>query len=367
MIIKRYVADNMSEAMQKIRYDLGSNAIIVSQRKIRRKGLIGFFCKKIVEVTAAIESDKKYEEIKVEPVTNTPIINNQIKSKDEINSNGEILREIKKINEKINNLNNNKEEIENTKIKIKTKTESILENSDVIDKVIKKVVSRVNNNKLQISEMEKSKIVIEKMIPKGKEEGESRIVLVGPTGVGKTTTIAKLAGRFSIQEKKKVGLITIDTYRIGAVDQLRTYAEIIKIPFQVVYNVNDMDKALEKLKDCEIILVDTTGRNCKNMMQLSELRSYIEKVGTDNINLVLSATTKNKDLEAIINGYKVLNYKQIIITKLDETTTYGSLLNAIEASKKPISYVTTGQTVPDDILKLSPREIANLVLGVDKL
>jgi len=151
------------------------------------------------------------------------------------------------------------------------------------------------------------------------------------------------------------------------VEQLKTYADIIKIPFQVVFNLNDMDKALDKLKDCDAILVDTTGRNSKNLMQLSELRSYIDKVNTDNINLVISATTKNKDINAIISGYKVLNYKNIIITKLDETTTYGSLLNVVDNSRKPINYVTTGQIVPDDILRISAKDIANLILGVDKI
>jgi flagellar biosynthetic protein FlhF len=356
MIIKRYLADNMNEAMMKIRYDLGSQAIIVSQRKIKKPGFLGIFSKKVVEVTAALENDKKEAEIPITPVIEKE--NKQILKED----NQQILNEIKKLSEEIKDLKEVKEEN-----KVKTKTEVILQNSDMNEKSIKKVMTKINSNKEKISELDKARAAIEKLIPKYKDEQDNKIVLVGPTGVGKTTTIAKLAGRWAIQEKKKVGLITIDTYRIGAVEQLKTYADIIKVPFQVVFNLNDMEKALEKLKDCDIILIDTTGRNSKNLMQLSELRSYIDKADTTNINLVISATTKNKDMEAIISGYKVLNYKNLIITKLDETTTYGSLLNAIDSSKKPINYVTTGQTVPDDMLQISPKEIANLILGVDKI
>lgn len=352
MIIKRYLADNMNEAMMKIRYDLGSQAIIISQRKIKKPGFFGIFSKKIIEVTAALENENKtQEEVK------TPVIQKE--------DNNQILEQIKKISEDIKDLKEVKEVKEEDKTK--TKIEAILQNSDMNEKTVKKVMTRINSNKEKTSDIDKARSAIEKLVPKYKENECCRVVLVGPTGVGKTTTIAKLAGRMAIQEKKKVGLITIDTYRIGAVEQLKTYADIIKVPFQVVFNLNDMDKALDRLKDCDVILVDTTGRNSKNLMQLSELRSYIDKVDTDNINLVISATTKNKDMDAIIAGYKVLNYKNIIITKLDETTTYGSLLNAIDNSRKPINYVTTGQTVPDDILRISGKEIANLILGVDKI
>ncbi|MFA6940375.1 MAG: flagellar biosynthesis protein FlhF [Clostridiaceae bacterium] len=349
MIVKRYLADNMNEAMMKIRYDLGSQAIIISQRKIKKPGFFGIFSKKVIEVTAALESENKLqEEVK------TPVIEKE--------NSDQILEQIKKISEEIKDLKEVKEED-----KTKTKTEVLLQNSDMNEKTVKKVVARIKSNKEKISDIDKARSAIENLVPKYKDSDCSRIVLVGPTGVGKTTTIAKLAGRMAIQEKKRVGLITIDTYRIGAVEQLKTYADIIKIPFQVVFNLNDMDKALDKLKDCDAILVDTTGRNSKNLMQLSELRSYIDKVNTDNINLVISATTKNKDINAIISGYKVLNYKNIIITKLDETTTYGSLLNVVDNSRKPINYVTTGQIVPDDILRISAKDIANLILGVDKI
>jgi flagellar biosynthesis protein FlhF len=169
----------------------------------------------------------------------------------------------------------------------------------------------------------------------------------------------------ALVEKRKIGLITIDTYRIGAVEQLRTYADIMNIPFKVVFTMKDMEKTLREMDSCDTILIDTTGRNSKNKMQISELRAFIDKVRTDNIHLVISCTTKNKDIDAIVEGYKQLNYSDVIITKLDETCTYGSVLNILQAAKKPISFVTTGQNVPEDIKSMSSEELAKLVLGED--
>lgn len=129
--------------------------------------------------------------------------------------------------------------------------------------------------------------------------------------------------------------------------------------------MKDMAKAIDNMKSCDIILIDTTGRSSKNEMQISELRAFIDKVQTSNVHLVISCTTKNKDIDVIVNGYKKLNYSDIIITKLDETSTYGSILNILQLAKKPISFVTTGQNVPEDIKIMEPEELAKLVLGED--
>ena len=196
---------------------------------------------------------------------------------------------------------------------------------------------------------------------------KGKVALVGPTGVGKTTTIAKLAGRLALVEKKKVGLITIDTYRIGAIEQLKTYAEIMNIPFKVVITIKEMEEAIESMSDCDVILIDTTGRSSKNTMQISELRAFIEKADPDFVNLVVSATTKNKDIKNILNGYSDLGYDSIIITKLDETTVYGSIYNIAKRSNKPISFVTVGQNVPDDIKIPEKEELARFILGEETL
>ena len=196
---------------------------------------------------------------------------------------------------------------------------------------------------------------------------KGKVVLVGPTGVGKTTTIAKLAGRLALVEKKKVGLITIDTYRIGAIEQLKTYAEIMNIPFKVVITIKEMEDAIESMSDCDVVLIDTTGRSSKNTMQISELRAFVQKAEPDYVNMVISATTKNKDIKSILKGYSELEYGSVIITKLDETTVYGSIYNISRHANKPVSFITTGQNVPDDIKVSTKEELTRFILGEETL
>ena len=396
MIIKRYLVNSMNEAMTRIRYELGKDAVIISQRKIRKPGVKGFFSKKVIEVTAAVENVKKTEENNVQSSIEAikkvlakeelseikPQIKSQVqreqnkeeKPKEEMlveekveapsnEANAELVKEMQEMKNMINSM------VSNAPVKAarKTKVQTKLESNDLSEKVVKKILAKVKTVEENVDEMAKVKIVIEKMINITKPKLQGRIVLVGPTGVGKTTTIAKLAGRIALIEKKKVGLITIDTYRIGAVEQLKTYADIMNIPFKVVLTLKDMEAALESMEDCDVILIDTTGRSSKNTMQISELRAYVDKVKSDNIHLVISCTTKNKDIEAVVEGYKVLNYKNVIITKLDETSTYGSILNILDSAKKPLSFVTTGQNVPDDIKQMTASEISNLILGEDSI
>ena len=211
--------------------------------------------------------------------------------------------------------------------------------------------------------IESFKEIIKKDIEISTEELKGNVVLIGPTGVGKTTTIAKLAGRLALIEKKSVGLITIDTYRIGAVEQLKTYAEIMNIPFKVVITTKEMQEAVNSMKDCDVVLIDTTGRISKNTMQLSELRAFVENAKADSISLVISATTKNKDIKTIVNGYSDLGFDNIIVTKLDETTSYGALYNIKRIANKPFKFITIGQNVPDDIKIPDKEYITKVIFG----
>jgi flagellar biosynthesis protein FlhF len=188
------------------------------------------------------------------------------------------------------------------------------------------------------------------------------VALIGPTGVGKTTTIAKLAANFSLVAGRKVGLITLDTYRIAAVEQLKTYAEIIGLPVQVAYSPKELKEALRKLQDKDLILIDTAGHSQNNQLHMAELRNFFEGVEAE-IHLVISATTKPRDVDEIISVFGQLPINRVIVTKLDETSAYGVLLHTCERARVPIAFVTTGQGVPEDIEVADGQRIAQLILG----
>ncbi len=373
MIIKKYIVNNMNEAMNRIRYELGKDAVIISQRKIKKPGFRGIFSPKVMEVTAAIDNNKSSIEtdmqssidaIKKAMETKVPIkdkeensFENLLKSRE--SSNNDLFKEMQEMKEMILKINNSS----NENISHKSEIELNLEKNDLNEELIKTIIARANVIEENLSEDEKIKRAIEDMISLADIKMEGVIVLAGPTGVGKTTTIAKMAGRLALIERKRVGLITIDTYRIGAIEQLNTYADIMNIPFKSVFSVKEMESALESMKDCDVILIDTTGRSSKNVMQIAELNSFIQKISTNNIHLVISATTKDKDISSIVQGYNTLNFNSVIITKLDETTTYGSILNILQCAGKPLSFVTTGQNVPDDFRKINVDEVIDLILG----
>lgn len=353
MIIKRYVVDNMNEAMIKIRYELGNEAVIVSQRKIKQKGLIGIFKKKKLEVTAAVD-DKSKKSAAEKQSSN--------KEKDVYKEIDELKNMIQSIVEKKDNSTVKKE----NKNKFKQR---LIENDiseEIVDDLLNIIREKYKDKRLNASIYEKEIYKALEEIIKTDEKVEGRIqVFVGPTGVGKTTTIAKLASHYTLYQNKKVGLITIDTYRIGAVEQLKTYAEILGVPFGVILTSKDIPEVMDKMRDCDVILVDTMGRNSKNTMQISEIRKFIEELKADKTYLVISMTTKQKDLAAIIDNYKIVNYNSMILTKVDETDVCGSILTCIKKSNVPVSYLTFGQNVPEDIEVAKKEKLARLILGAD--
>ncbi|USG67943.1 flagellar biosynthesis protein FlhF [Brevibacillus ruminantium] len=185
----------------------------------------------------------------------------------------------------------------------------------------------------------------------------------GPTGVGKTTTIAKLAADCMLKEKRKVGFITADTYRIAAVEQLKTYANILNVPFEVVFSPKEVPQAMERLSGCDLIFVDTAGRNYRNDEYVQGIRDLVV-TGTNSLNfMVLSLTAKYSDMRTIIQNFEDIPVSRLIFTKADETEAYGAMLNVAVETNLSISYVTTGQNVPDDIVVASPRLIANMIMG----
>lgn len=193
---------------------------------------------------------------------------------------------------------------------------------------------------------------------------DTRIVYIaGPTGVGKTTTIAKLAAEQLFKQGRKVGLITSDTYRISAVEQLRTYAAILNMPLEVVQSPGDLQRALFRLEGCDLVLMDTAGRNYRNEMLVAELQSLLAKELKSETFLVLSMTSKSRDMKMIVEHFGRYQLDKVIFTKLDETGSYGPLFNVLNDFPLKLSYMTNGQNVPEDLLMATKEQLSGMLLG----
>jgi flagellar biosynthesis protein FlhF len=238
--------------------------------------------------------------------------------------------------------------------------------------IIKNVQRQIRPEHAENAEFVREKIAeqLEKYMPvagpitRTKAHGPHVVALIGPTGVGKTTTIAKLAANLKLREKRKVGLITIDTYRIAAIDQLRKYADIIGSPLKVVGSPDDLREAIISMsQDCEFILIDTAGRSPNDTLKLNELKTFLAVASPDEVHLVLSTTSSQACVELAIERFSDVRADKIIFTKLDEAAHVGVMLNVVRKVNKSLSYVTTGQDVPDDIEVGKGRRLAQLILG----
>lgn len=242
---------------------------------------------------------------------------------------------------------------------------------DLACEIVNKVNKSIRPEHTSQNEFVREKIAeqLEKLIPtsgpihRTKKEGPHIVALIGPTGVGKTTTIAKLAANLQLREQQRVGLITIDTYRIAAIDQLKKYADIIGSPLRVVSSPEDLREAIAAMSMCDFILIDTAGRSPNDTLKLNELKNFITAANPDEVHLVLSSTASQQCVELAISRFGDVRADKIIFTKLDEAMHVGVMLNVVRKVNKSLSYVTTGQDVPDDIEDCKGKRLARLILG----
>lgn len=385
MIIKKYEAETEKEAILLAKNELGKDAIVMNIKMVKPRGIYRFFRKPTVEVTAAVDITEKKED-KGQPLNkgfhqpefSVPQEKEEEKKRD---------YQENAIEQKLNNLQDLIEK-QITQVSAKEEEQEELSQNDeylllIFNQLIENEVDEVYANQI-IDEIRKSlkkdspvdhiltnvyqKLVLKLGEPKfiDLQNSEKKFIFfIGPTGVGKTTTIAKIASHLKLKENAKVALITSDTYRIAAVEQLRTYASILGVPLSVVYTKEELEQEKEKYQDYDVVLIDTAGRSHRNDEQKHDLLELIDTVEEENreVYLVLSATTKYKDLIRITETYRIIDDYGIIFTKLDETTCIGNILNIRLLTDAPLSYTTWGQNVPDDFGCMDAQSIAKKLLG----
>ncbi|MBY9081902.1 flagellar biosynthesis protein FlhF [Paenibacillus sp. HN-1] len=464
MRVKRYVVDNMPDAMHSIRTELGSDAVILSTKEIKTGGFMGMFKKKKIEVVAAVENEPKqaapvkanasstiprsgvptayrrayeaaadagtaktvesaprsFAEIaaalsqeseqrggvavleekeaapdrsRIEDAADLIKTNDQRGTSQEREITGTasevtasfgketasptneqaVLAEIKEMKQWMERLARQSPISRDLPEPLVPLRERLLDqevDSRLADQWIDSVLDAWNDaGRMWGAEHfveSLSGIVMDFITPRigsGIAHDTRLLYVAGPTGVGKTTTLAKLAADQMFRHGRKVGMITSDTYRISAVEQLRTYASILNVPLEVVQSPGDLQRAMSRLESCDLILMDTAGRNFRNEMLVAELQSLLAPTLKSETYLVLSLTSKTKDMKLITEHFSKYRLDKVIMTKLDETGTYGPMFNLLHDFPLSLAYVTNGQTVPDDLLMPNSAILSNLLLG----
>ncbi len=413
MVIKKYIAKTEEAATALAREELGKDVVIMNVKKNIPKGIAKFFRKESVEVTAAVDevvTDSTSKEIpdfsklqeamqgeikpapdskaakaeaaravlaernqvilEEEPEEETPSENNAIEQK---------LSDLQKLLEKQVMTEPEKKEEKEEQLPDKNKAyirliRSQMENNEVEETYIEQILEEIEGSLKKDTSLDNilsgvyQKIVLKIGRPRLIDlhaKKKKYVFFIGPTGVGKTTTIAKIASMLKLSGKVKVALVTSDTYRIAAVEQLKTYANILGVPLKVVYSADEMENAMEELEEYDLVLIDTAGRSHNNKEQKEDIHRLLETVPEEQreVFLVMSATTKYRDLVKISQSYSEITKYSLIFTKLDETDAIGNVFNIRMLTGAPLSYMTWGQNVPDDIGKVDAQKMAKQLLG----
>ncbi len=400
MIIKKFNAPTEKQAILMARDELGPDAIVMNVKTVKPKGIFAIFKKSKVEITAAIDDniiektnpqttdknvDKNYKFGSVFVGDDAANKETQSAIEEKINNIALLLEQQMAMKKQMEASKNVKESPEKEEVAFEVKEEkkpesklialirSQLKDSEVDDKHIDSIINEFNIesskqtlDNLLASVYQKIVLKLGQIEPIKPAADKPKIIFfVGNTGVGKTTTMAKLASKCKLDDKCKIALLSVDTYRIAAIEQTKTYANILSAPMEVVYTPEEMQKYVEKYKDCDYIFVDTAGRSHKNEEQRADLKAITDSVKDyeKEIYLVLSSGVKYNDLMSIAKAYDELFDYKVIFTKTDETSALGNILNFKLDTGRILSYITWGQNVPDDIGVLDPQIMAKKLLG----
>jgi len=434
MQVKKYTASNMQEAIKMIKDELGSRAVIISTRKVRKgTGAFGMFGQHVLEVTAArdeqtktvnpkeynglLKQQQQKTEYEKEILLNSPKSPRKVETRqqepaaislnlqDDISELKEMVTDLRKgyrreANDSANvtHLRYELSELKNLVGMLVNQSSMLREDelhenlialyqqlcfNGIEEKFARRLIEEVKKKipKQEIDNFSYVKIYVARMFmqvikiiasPTKKTKSKGRqpriLTFLGPTGVGKTTTLAKIAGREKIaQPGLKIGLITLDTFRIAAVQQLQEYARIINVPIRVVNDHSQLDHVLSEFKNMDLILIDTAGRSQRDETQMASLRDILKNYPSFDNLLVLSTTTKDNDQVEITKRFSTIPLSGVVFTKLDESTSYGSIFNHSIRFKLPLAYLTTGQNVPDDIEDASRDRLIDLLLNISAM
>jgi flagellar biosynthesis protein FlhF len=409
MKIKKYLVKSIEDAISQIKKDLGKDAYILSQKKVIKKGKLNLSTVEMIEVTAAVDNvkanpddisssllsktysysdpdrkQKNKEQIfgklkpRPEDRISPPLVGRDKKTAD-VNLNGikdelrpltQEMAEIKKLLRASTSGFDGYAEFKGVFLDLYLDLVESGVDRKISGRLIHTLQTQTDAENINDSISIKKRLFnlltsyISLPSPLKLEKGKRRIaVMVGPTGSGKTTTIAKLSSYFKLMENKKIALMTIDSYRIGAEAHLRTYADILDVPFHAVYNERDLHYRLQQLKGMDVVFIDTTGRSPSDKKGLYIMEKHLSSIPADEreVFLILSASTKSPDLYLLYEKYSIFKPDKLIFSKIDESMSLGNLFNLKMKTDVPAAYFTTGQRVPEDIEIAYPRKFARRV------
>lgn len=393
MQLQTFQGSSMAEAMARVKSALGADAVILHTRTVQHRRWLGLKRVELFEITAGKGINVRSPVHRSTPERPVPQARSSsaVPSSSSVRSNAQSLMQTPGVqNAALLGLT---QEVTLLKSMVKdlvsevrhTKTPGVPE--ELFDQYLKLVENLVADElALEITRTlqkqlrpelladpalvrEKLAEQIEKLIPSAgpiqrtKSVGPHVVALIGPTGVGKTTTIAKLAANLKLREKRRVGLITIDTFRIAAIDQLKKYADILGAPLRIVATPEEMPSAIASMSDCEFILIDTAGRSPNDTMKLNELKRFLDLAEPDEVHLVLSTTASEGCVSLAMEKFSEVRVDKLIFTKLDEAAQLGVVLNVVRKVNKGLAYITTGQEVPNDIEVGHGKKLARMILG----